>query len=83
MRISGDNFSKLRPVLSRALQDEAELSFTYHEKARTGTVTDFGFGPQGPFVTIKSEDVIKTFSLSKIVDLKVLDITTELSSTLS
>ena len=73
MRISGDNFNKLRPILSQALRDEAELSFTYHEKVRSGMVTDFGFGPQGPFVTIKSEDVIKTFSLSKITDLKVLE----------
>ena len=61
MRISGENFSKLRPVLSRALQDETELSFIYHEKQRTGKVVDFGFGPKGPFVTVKSEDVIKTF----------------------
>ena len=73
MRVSGENFSKLRPVLSRALQDETELSFIYHEKQRTGKVVDFGFGPKGPFVTVKSEDVIKTFSLGKIVDLKVLE----------
>ena len=76
MRISGENFSKLRPVLSRALQDETELSFIYHEKQRTGKVVDFGFGPKGPFVTVKSADVIKTFSLGKIVDLKVLEATT-------
>jgi len=73
MRISGDNFSRLRPVLSRALQDDTELSFVYHEKQRTGKVVDFGFGPKGPFVTVKSEDIIKTFSLSKIADLKVLE----------
>ena len=73
MRISGENFSKLRPLLSRALQDEAELSFTYHEKPRLGTVVDFGFGEHGAFVTVRSEDVIKSFSLSKITDLKVLE----------
>jgi len=74
MRISGENFSKLKPLLSRALQEEAELSFTYHEKPRTGTVVDFGFGQQGAFVTVKSEDIIKSFSLSKISDLKVLEV---------
>tara|TARA_R100000008_G_scaffold82026_2_gene65845 strand:- start:1159 stop:1389 length:231 start_codon:yes stop_codon:yes gene_type:complete len=74
MRISGENFSKLKPLLSRALQDDAKLSFTYHEKPRVGTIVDFGFGQQGAFVTVKSEDVVKSFSLSKISDLKVLEV---------
>lgn len=55
MRISGDALNKLRPVLTKALQDGAEVSFVYHDKRRNGPLRDFGWGPQGPFITIEQE----------------------------
>ena len=53
MRISGDVLNKLRPVLTKALDDGAEVSFMYHGKRRNGPLKDFGWGPQGPFITIE------------------------------
>ena len=53
MRISGDVLNKLRPVLTKALEDGAEVSFMYHGKRRNGPLKDFGWGPQGPFITIE------------------------------
>ena len=53
MRISGDMLNKLKPVLTKALEDGAEVSFMYHDKRRSGPLKDFGWGPQGPFITIE------------------------------
>ncbi len=53
MRISGPTLNQLRPVLTKALQSGAEVSFMYHGKRRNGPLKDFGWGPQGPFITIK------------------------------
>ena len=84
MRITGKVFSQLKPVLTKALDDGSEISFIYHEKTRQGPLIDFGFGPQGPFITIEhkkySEGLqkdgsynseIKSFSLVKMSALKV------------
>ena len=83
MRISGDMLNKLKPVLTKALEDGAEVSFMYHDKRRNGPLKDFGWGPQGPFITIThtkyvdgiDENVeykteIKSFSLAKMSELR-------------
>ena len=84
MRISGDVLNKLRPVLTKALDDGAEVSFMYHGKRRNGPLKDFGWGPQGPFITINHtkyvdgidengeyKTEIKSFSLAKMSELRV------------
>ena len=78
MRISGEMFDSLKPILSKAYDDYKEIRFTYNKKERQGKLTDFGFGPKGPFVTIdvrstdkKSE--YKSFSISGIKDLEVVE----------
>jgi len=84
MRISGDVLNKLRPVLTKALDDGAEVSFMYHGKRRNGPLKDFGWGPQGPFITIKHTKYvdgidengehpteIKSFSLVKMTELRI------------
>ena len=84
MRISGDALKKLRPLLTKALQDGAEVTFQYHNKRRNGPLKDFGWGPQGPFITIKHikyvdgidengehPTEIKSFSLVKMSELRV------------
>ena len=53
MRISGPTLNQLRPVLTKALENGAEVSFMYHSKRRCGPLKDFGWGPQGPFITIE------------------------------
>ena len=53
MRISGQTLNQLRPVLTKALESGAEVSFMYHDKRRNGPLKDFGWGPQGPFITIE------------------------------
>ena len=53
MRISGKTLNQLRPVLTKALDSGAEVSFMYHDKRRNGPLKDFGWGPQGPFITIE------------------------------
>jgi len=84
MRISGDALKKLRPVLTKALESGAEVSFMYHGKRRNGPLKDFGWGPQGPFITIEHtkyvngidengeyKNEIKSFSLAKMSELRV------------
>ena len=84
MRISGDALNKLRPVLTKALDDGAEVSFMYHGKRRSGPLKDFGWGPQGPFITIEHtkyvngvdesgeyKTEIKSFSLVKMSELRI------------
>ena len=83
MRISGDALNKLRPVLTKALDDGAEVSFVYHGKRRNGPLKDFGWGPQGPFITIEHKKYalgyqdggyqteIKSFSLVKMTELRI------------
>ena len=83
MRISGDALNKLRPVLTKALDDGAEVSFMYHGKRRNGPLKDFGWGPQGPFITIEHKKYalgykdggyqteIKSFSLVKMSELRI------------
>ena len=83
MRISGDALNKLRPVLTKALDDGAEVSFMYHNKRRNGPLKDFGWGPQGPFITIEHKKYalgyqdggyqteIKSFSLVKMTELRI------------
>jgi hypothetical protein len=71
MRISGQTLKELRPILTKALENETSVSFTYHEKKRNGPLTDFGFGPQGPFITINQNESYKSFSLLKISDFSV------------
>ena len=83
MRISGDTLKKLRPLLTKALQDGAEVTFQYHGKRRNGPLKDFGWGPQGPFITIENrryavghtdgayQTEIKSFSLVKMSELRV------------
>ena len=83
MRISGPTLNQLKPVLTKALEDGAEVSFMYHGKRRNGPLKDFGWGPQGPFITIKHTkyvncpegDIphteIKSFSLAKMSELRI------------
>ena len=84
MRISGQTLNQLRPVLTKALETGAEVSFVYHDKRRSGPLKDFGWGPQGPFITIKHtkyvdgidengeyKTEIKSFSLVKMSGLRV------------
>ena len=84
MRISGDTLNKLKPVLTKALDSGAEVSFMYHSKRRNGPLKDFGWGPQGPFITINHtkyvdgidengeyKTEIKSFSLVKMSGLRV------------
>ena len=84
MRISGPTLNQLRPLLTKALQTGAEVSFMYHDKRRNGPLKDFGWGPQGPFITIKHtkyangvdengeyKTEIKSFSLAKMSELRV------------
>ena len=83
MRISGKTLNQLRPVLTKALQDGAEVSFQYHGKRRNGPLKDFGWGPAGPFITIENrryalgyqdgayQTEIKSFSLVKMSELRV------------
>ena len=84
MRISGQTLDKLKPVLTKALDDGAEVSFMYHDKRRSGPLKDFGWGPQGPFITINHtkyvdgidengeyKTEIKSFSLAKMSGLRV------------
>ena len=84
MRISGPTLKQLRPLLPKALEDGAEVSFMYHGKRRNGPLKDFGWGPQGPFITIKHtkyvngidengeyKTEIKSFSLAKMSELRV------------
>jgi len=58
MRISGKTLNQLRPVLTKALDSGAEVSFMYHDKRRNGPLKDFGWGPQGPFITIEHKKYI-------------------------
>ena len=84
MRISGQTLNQLRPVLTKALDSGAEVSFMYHSKRRNGPLKDFGLGPQGPFITINHtkyvdgidengeyKTEIKSFSLVKMSGLRV------------
>ena len=84
MRISGPTLNQLRPLLTKALERGAEVSFMYHDKRRNGPLKDFGWGPQGPFITIKHtkyvdgidengeyKTEIKSFSLAKMSELRV------------
>ena len=83
MRISGQTLNQLRPVLTKALESGAEVSFMYHDKRRNGPLKDFGWGPQGPFITIEHkryaigfqdgayQTEIKSFSLVKMSELRV------------
>ena len=84
MRISGQTLNQLRPVLTKALETGAEVSFMYHDKRRSGPLKDFGWGPQGPFITINHtkyvdgidengeyKTEIKSFSLVKMSGLRV------------
>ena len=84
MRISGPTLNQLRPLLTKAWQTGAEVSFMYHDKRRNGPLKDFGWGPQGPFITIKHtkyvdgidengeyKTEIKSFSLAKMSELRV------------
>ena len=82
-RITGEHFQQLKSVLQKALDDKAEVSFTYHDAPRVGELTDFGFGPQGAFITIKGDAINapdekvsshKSFSLVKISELRVLQL---------
>ena len=58
MRITGQTLNQLRPVLTKALQDGAQVSFMYHDKRRSGPLKDFGWGPAGPFITIEHRKYI-------------------------
>ena len=69
MRISGKSFSELKGVLGKAINSDIE--FTYNNKPRHGELVDFGVGPQGPFFTIENDVDTKSFSVSKVVGLKV------------
>ncbi len=80
-RITGEHFQQLKNVLRKALEDECEVSFTYHDAPRTGKLTDFGFGPQGSFITIEGDGINapdekvtshKSFSIAKMSSLRVL-----------
>ena len=84
MRISGPTLNQLRPLLTKALEDGAEVSFMYHGKRRNGPLKDFGWGPQGPFITIKHtkyvngidengeyKTEITSFSLVKMSELRI------------
>ena len=84
MRISGQTLNQLRPVLTKALETGAEVAFMYHDKRRSGPLKDFGWGPQGPFITINHtkyvdgidengeyKTEIKSFSLVKMSGLRV------------
>ena len=84
MRISGKTLNQLKPVLTKALQTGAEVSFQYHGKRRNGPLKDFGWGPQGPFITVEHKKYvaglmqdggyqteIKSFSLAKMTELRV------------
>ena len=83
MRISGQTLNQLKPVLTKALESGAEVSFMYHGKRRNGPLKDFGWGPQGPFITIEHkryavgyqdgayQTEIKSFSLAKMSELRV------------
>tara|TARA_R100001244_G_scaffold95444_1_gene71577 strand:- start:296 stop:583 length:288 start_codon:yes stop_codon:yes gene_type:complete len=86
MRITGKALEKLRPVLTKALDEGSEVSFQYHNKLRCGPLIDFGWGPQGPFITIEHkryalgyeqtrtggyQTEIKSFSLVKMTELRV------------
>ena len=83
MRITGQTLNQLRPVLTKALQDGAEVSFQYHGSRRSGPLKDFGWGPQGPFITIENrryalgyqdgayQTEIKSFSLVKMTELRI------------
>ena len=83
MRISGQTLNQLRPVLTKALESGAEVSFMYHDKRRNGPLKDFGWGPQGPFITIEHkryaigyqdgayQTEIKSFPLVKMSELRV------------
>jgi hypothetical protein len=83
MRISGPTLNQLRPLLTKALEDGAEVSFMYHGKRRNGPLKDFGWGPQGPFITIEHikyvngpeegvyQTEIKSFSLVKMSELRI------------
>ena len=83
MRISGPTLNQLRPVLTKALEDGAEVSFMYHGKRRNGPLKDFGWGPAGPFITIEHkryalghtdgayQTEIKSFSLAKMSELRI------------
>jgi len=85
MRITGQTLSQLKPVLNKALEKGAEVSFMYHDKQRNGPLVDFGCGKQGPFITIEHKKYvngmtasgreydaeIKSFSLVKMSELRV------------
>ena len=83
MRISGQTLNQLKPLLTKALEDGAEVSFQYHGKRRNGPLKDFGWGPAGPFITIEHkryavgyqdgayQTEIKSFSLAKMSELRV------------
>ena len=83
MRISGQTLNQLRPVLTKALEDGAEVTFQYHGKRRNGPLKDFGWGPAGPFITIENrryalgyqdgayQTEIKSFSLVKMTELRI------------
>ena len=83
MRISGKTLNQLRPVLTKALDSGAEVTFQYHGSRRSGPLKDFGWGPQGPFITIEHKRYavghtdgayqaeIKSFSLVKMTELRV------------
>ena len=83
MRITGQTLNQLKPLLTKALEEGAEVSFMYHNKQRHGPLTDFGWGPQGPFITIEHkryaigfqdgayQTEIKSFSLVKMSELRV------------
>ena len=83
MRITGQTLNQLKPLLTKALEDGAEVSFQYHGKRRNGPLKDFGWGPAGPFITIEHkryavgyqdgayQTEIKSFSLVKMSELRV------------
>jgi hypothetical protein len=83
MRITGQTLNQLRPLLTKALEDGAEVTFQYHGKRRCGPLKDFGWGPQVPFITIEHKKYalgyqdggyqteIKSFSLAKMSELHV------------
>ena len=83
MRITGQTLNQLRPLLTKALEDGAEVTFQYHGSRRSGPLKDFGWGPQGPFITIEHkryavgyqdgahQTEIKSFSLAKMSELRV------------
>ena len=83
MRITGQALNQLKPLLTKALEEGAEVSFMYHDKRRNGPLKDFGWGPQGPFITIEHrryaigfqdgayQTEIKSFSLVKMSELRV------------